>query len=126
MNEHSAYFLRQFEASKLLLYGPVMAPDGAFGLGILEVGDEAEARQFGENDPSVRAGLNRWELYPMRVSGSRAKGQIIRGNGQGLQRVAGAAWCAASARAAHLGREVSVRASGSGPRLAWMHQCATT
>ena len=58
MNEHSAYFQRQFEAGKLLLYGPVMAPDGAFGLAILEVGDEAEARQFGENDPSVRAGLN--------------------------------------------------------------------
>ena len=58
MNEHSAYFQRQFEAGKLLLYGPVMAPDGAFGLAILEVGDEAEARQLGENDPSVRAGLN--------------------------------------------------------------------
>ena len=74
MDEHSAYFQQQFEAGKLLLYGPVMAPDGAFGVGILEVGDEAEARQFGENDPSVRAGLNRWEIYPMRVSGSRAKG----------------------------------------------------
>jgi len=43
-------------------------------VGILEVADEAEARQFGENDPSVRAGLNRWEIYPMRVTGSRAKG----------------------------------------------------
>ena len=60
MNEHSAYFQRQFEAGKLLLYGPAMAPDGAVGLGILEVGDEAEAKQFGEIDPSVRAGLNRW------------------------------------------------------------------
>jgi uncharacterized protein len=74
MDEHSAYFQRQFEAGKLLLYGPVMAPGGAFGVGILEVADEAEARQFAENDPSVLAGLNRWEVYPMRVSGSRAKG----------------------------------------------------
>jgi hypothetical protein len=63
-----------FEAGKLLLYGPVIAPDGAFGLAIHEVGDEAEARPFGENGPSVRAGLNRGEFYPMRVSGSRAKG----------------------------------------------------
>jgi uncharacterized protein YciI len=74
MNEHGVYFQRQFDAGKLLLYGPVMAPEGAFGLGILEVADEVEARQFGENDPSVRAGLNRWELYHMQVAGSRAKG----------------------------------------------------
>jgi uncharacterized protein len=73
MEEHGAYCAREFEAGKLLLYGPVLAPDGAFGVGILEVTDEAEARQFGENDPSVRAGLNRFEIYPMRVAASRAK-----------------------------------------------------
>ena len=73
MDEHSDYFQQQFDAGKLLLYGPVMAPDGAFGLGILEVAGEAEARQFSENDPSIRAGLNRWEFYPMRVTASRAK-----------------------------------------------------
>ena len=73
MNKHSVYFQQQFDAGKLLLYGPVMAPEGAFGLGILEVADETEARQFGEDDPSVRAGLNRWELYPMHVANSRAK-----------------------------------------------------
>jgi len=73
MDEHGVYFQQQFDAGKLLLYGPVMAPDGAFGLGILEVADEAEAGQFGENDPSVRAGMNRFEFYPMRVAGSRAK-----------------------------------------------------
>jgi len=73
MSEHASYFQREFEAGKVLLYGPVMAPGGAFGVGILEVDDEAEARRFGENDPSVRGGLNRWEIYPMRVSASRAK-----------------------------------------------------
>ncbi|HXY25847.1 MAG TPA: YciI family protein [Candidatus Acidoferrum sp.] len=74
MDEHSVYFQQHLEAGKLLLYGPVMGPDGAFGLGILEVANEAEARLFGENDPSVRAGLNQWEIYPMRVSGYRTKG----------------------------------------------------
>jgi uncharacterized protein YciI len=73
MAEHGAYCQQQFEAGKLLLFGPVMAPDGAFGVGILEVADEAEAREFGENDPSVRAGMNRFEIYPMRVSAARAK-----------------------------------------------------
>lgn len=74
MDQHSAYFDKQFKAGKLLLYGPVMAPGGAFGLAVLEVSDEAEARQFGADDPSVRAGLNRFELYPMHVAECRARG----------------------------------------------------
>jgi len=73
MSAHSQYFQEQFDAGKVLLYGPVMAPGGAFGVGILEVADEAEAREFGEADPSVRGGLNRFEVYPMRVTGARAK-----------------------------------------------------
>ena len=32
MEAHGAYFQQQFDAGKLLLYGPVMAPDGAFGV----------------------------------------------------------------------------------------------
>jgi uncharacterized protein len=73
MDEHGRYFQKHFEAGRLLLYGPVMAPSGAFGLGVLEVDTEAEARQFGEGDPSVRAGLNSFEICPMRVSAARAK-----------------------------------------------------
>jgi uncharacterized protein len=73
MEKHSAYFRQNFDLGKLLLYGPVMALDGAFGLGILEVADDAEARRFGENDPSARSGLNRFEVYPMQVAAARAK-----------------------------------------------------
>ncbi len=76
MEAHGAYFARQFDAGKLLLYGPVMAPEGAFGVGILEVADADEARQFGENDPSIRAGMNRFEFYPMRVAAARAKVEL--------------------------------------------------
>ncbi len=75
MGEHGAYCQQQFDAGKLLCYGPVIAPEGAFGVAILEVADEGEARHFGENDPSVRAGMNRFEIYPMRVANARAKKQ---------------------------------------------------
>jgi uncharacterized protein len=74
MEEHSRYFDSQFVAGKLLLYGPVMATDGAFGLAVLEVDAEEEARRLGDDDPSVKAGLNRFDICPMRVSGARAKG----------------------------------------------------
>lgn len=72
MDEHFRYFQVHFAAGKLLLFGPVMATGGAFGLAVLEVETEAEARQFGEGDPSVKGGLNRFELYPMRVAAARA------------------------------------------------------
>jgi uncharacterized protein YciI len=73
MNEHGRYLHEHFTAGRVLLYGPVMANDGTFGVSILEVDNEAEARQFGENDPSVRAGLNRFEVYPMRIGGAQAQ-----------------------------------------------------
>jgi uncharacterized protein YciI len=73
MDLHSNYFTENFHAGKLLVFGPVFAQEGAFGLAILEVEDEAEARRFAENDPSVRAGLNRFEIHPMHVAAARAK-----------------------------------------------------
>jgi uncharacterized protein YciI len=74
MKKHSVYFDEQFEAGRLLLYGLVPAQEGAFGIAILEVENEAEVRAFGENDPSVLVGLNRFEISPMRVTAARAKG----------------------------------------------------
>ena len=73
MDEHARYFAEQFAAGKLFLYGPVLARGGAFGLAVLEVNTEKEAWKFGEDDPSVKAGLNRFEVHPMRVTNARAR-----------------------------------------------------
>jgi hypothetical protein len=73
MERHRVYCAERFAAGKLLAYGPVLVPGAAFGLAILEVADEAEARNFGDNDPSVLGGLNRFEIHPMRLIASRAK-----------------------------------------------------
>lgn len=73
MNEHVRYTGEHFAAGDVLIYGPVLAPEGAFGMAVLEFADETEARRYAEGDPSVRAGLNRFELYPMRVAAARAK-----------------------------------------------------
>jgi len=59
---------------KVLLYGPVMAPAGAFGMAVFAVADEAEVREVLENDPTVRAGLNTFEVYPMRVGAAQGFG----------------------------------------------------
>lgn len=75
MEQHGNYFRELFAAGKVLLFGPVLAPppEGSFGVGVLEVADEAEARQIAENDPTVRAKLNKFAIYPMRVGAARAK-----------------------------------------------------
>jgi uncharacterized protein YciI len=74
MDEHGRYFQDHFAAGEVLLFGPVMATGGAFGLGVLEMESEADAREFGEGDPSVKAGMNKFEIHLMRVSAARAKG----------------------------------------------------
>ena len=74
MQEHARYTRRSFDAGKILIYGPVMAPGGAFGMAVFEVADEAEVRQFLENDPTVLAGLNRFEIHPMRLGAAQGSG----------------------------------------------------
>jgi len=73
MKQHAGYFASLFSEGKVLLYGPVMSPAGAFGVAVLEVESEAQATEIAENDPSVVGGLNRFEVAPMRVSAARAK-----------------------------------------------------
>ena len=67
MEEHVRYLHEHFVAGNVLAYGPVMAPEGAFGVAIFEVENEAGVRKIAENDPTIRAGLNRFEYYPMRL-----------------------------------------------------------
>ncbi len=79
MQRHADYFEAEFRAGRVIAYGPVLSPQGAFGLAILEMDDEAQARAFGAGDPSVIAGLNRFEFFPMRLAASRAKQQNSQG-----------------------------------------------
>ncbi|WP_041855641.1 YciI family protein [Candidatus Korobacter versatilis] len=72
MTQHAQYFQERFNQRKVLIYGPVMDPQGPYGMGVLEVADDAEARGIMDADPSVVAGLNRYEMYPMKIGGAQA------------------------------------------------------
>ncbi len=74
MQEHARYTRESFDAGKILLYGPVMSPQGAFGMAVFEVANEGEVRQVLENDPTVRAGMNTFEIHPMRVGAAQGFG----------------------------------------------------
>jgi uncharacterized protein YciI len=67
MEEHAHYTRAAQAAGEVLIAGPVLAHDGVFGMAVLAMSGEPAARAFAENDPSVRAGLNTFAIYPMRV-----------------------------------------------------------
>ncbi len=65
MLQHIAYWKKNMDEGKVIAFGPVLHPDGTFGMGIIQVDDEAEAKALGENDPSITSGLNTYEFYLM-------------------------------------------------------------
>jgi uncharacterized protein YciI len=71
MVQHGKYLLSAYEAGKLHIYGPVMAPEGAFGMAVFEAADEPAVRKVMDEDPSVLSGMNRYEIYPMIVGALR-------------------------------------------------------
>jgi uncharacterized protein len=71
MMEHVRYTREAFDAGKILIYGPVMASAGAFGVAVLEMEDAAEVQKFAEEDPSIKAGMNRFEFCPMKIGAAR-------------------------------------------------------
>jgi uncharacterized protein YciI len=67
MQQHADYWKAEFATGTVLIIGPVLDAKGAFGMAVLETATEEEARTLAMNDPSVKAGLNKVELSPMRL-----------------------------------------------------------
>jgi uncharacterized protein YciI len=67
MQKHAAYWVEVFKTGKVLIIGPVMDAKGAWGMAVLETDSLADAQQMADNDPSVKAGLNKVEVSPMQV-----------------------------------------------------------
>jgi uncharacterized protein YciI len=64
-DRHGAYLERLHAEGRVLFAGRCW--DGPFGVVVLEVEDEEEARAIVEDDPSVRLGVQTAELYPFNV-----------------------------------------------------------
>jgi uncharacterized protein len=65
MQEHSLYLKDLQEQGIALIYGPVFDLKGAWGLAVIESESEEKARMFMDNDPTIKANLNKYELAPM-------------------------------------------------------------
>jgi len=66
MDEHFEYLKKATAAGTVLLAGPCL--DDTFGVVVITAENEAAARQFMLNDPSVKRNVMMAELHPMKVS----------------------------------------------------------
>ena len=67
MLQHVAYWKDLTEKGITIVYGPVLDPKVVWGLGVVEVESEEQARTITANDPAVKSGLNTLEIYPIRA-----------------------------------------------------------
>ncbi len=65
MNRHVAYWTERQKEGKVPAFGPVFDPGGSYGIAVVAVETEGEARALRAGDPVVTSGLFREEIYPM-------------------------------------------------------------
>ncbi|HET7461837.1 MAG TPA: YciI family protein [Longimicrobium sp.] len=66
MQEHAVYWHQGIKQGRVIGFGLVADPRGAFGVGIVEFDDEAGACAFADGDPTIRSGQGfAMEIAPM-------------------------------------------------------------
>ena len=66
MKSHGGYLQGLLEQGKIVAHGPVVDPQGGFGLSLFDVEDEAELSQLTTRDPMIVAEVGaRYETFPM-------------------------------------------------------------
>lgn len=63
MGQHAAYWTDRMNKGKVFAFGPVLDPNGAYGLGIISVSDEQELMSFIQHDPASK--INKIKFFPM-------------------------------------------------------------
>ena len=65
MLRHIEYWKEQMDKGIAIAFGPVLDPNGVYGVGIIQVDDEAQTEALAENDPAILSGLHKFEIYSM-------------------------------------------------------------
>jgi uncharacterized protein YciI len=72
VTEHGEWLEARYADGRVVFAG--RCHDGPFGLVVLDAGNQEEARQLMEQDPSIRAGVQRADLYPFKTFLAREQG----------------------------------------------------
>jgi uncharacterized protein YciI len=65
MQRHVAYWTPYLNDGTLIVFGPVMDPKATFGMAVLAVDNEEQARQLVNNDPATALGTV--DIFPMKA-----------------------------------------------------------
>ena len=66
MMAHGAYWKGLLDQGKAIVFGPVLDPQGGWGLGVVQAADQAELNALLEGDPVARSKIGfRFECLPM-------------------------------------------------------------
>jgi len=65
MQAHVSYWAPYVKDGTMIVMGPVMDPEGGYGLGVIAVDDEDQLHRLLAADPAN--GLNRYEVFLMRA-----------------------------------------------------------
>lgn len=65
MQRHAAYWRGHMAKGKVVVFGPVFDPRGAFGMGVVQVDNLKELEDWIADDPAVV--VNDYEYHPMRA-----------------------------------------------------------
>lgn len=98
MKRHVVYWTDKAEKGIAIAFGPVFDPKGGYGLGILEVENEEQVYTLIDDDPAVKMGILKTEIYPMRA--------IVR---KVLRKTLGYGWSVAVAAGPGEGKRVLVK-----------------
>jgi uncharacterized protein YciI len=67
MERHFAYWHDLLSREVAVAFGPVLDPNGTWGLGLLDIEDEPAARAIGDDDPAVTNGTCTYEVLPVQL-----------------------------------------------------------
>lgn len=66
MQEHAAYWKGWMDKGQVVAFGLVADPAGPYGMGIVEVENDADVHRFTAGDPVIKAGRGfRYDIHPM-------------------------------------------------------------
>ena len=65
MQKHVAYWTPYVNDGTVIVLGPVMDPNGGYGIAVVRVDSDEDLQQLLANDPAN--GMNSYEYYPMRA-----------------------------------------------------------
>ena len=67
MQRHGAYWQDLLNRDVALAFGPVLDPEGPWGLGLLDLEDEQAARAIGASDSAAESGTCTCEVVAMQL-----------------------------------------------------------